>query len=233
MPDDEDGPVCGYDDTKTTDRPCQYPVDDPDDRCYMHAEDGGIPEGHGSGDSPQGVKDPTASSTDGGAPAGNKNAMTHGLSAAQNDPAGLLDWMEENDPDAYEWVERKFSSYLERAPFSADSALADHLLQVVMYERAAWEAHGIQVRGNILVERKEGSGGTVFEQLDENPVNLPVDRIRRTTIRSLKELGVIPGPKVDAEQAAATRDLGEAVRRLAEQGDDDIIDVSPPGDGGE
>lgn len=219
---DGDGPVCGFEET-TTDQPCQFPVADPDDHCFMHEDDDGPPEGHGSG-SP----DRNQLANQGGAPEGNKNALTHGLNSVEDDPAGLLDWMQENDPDAYEWVERKFDRYLQMAPFGPESGMADHLLQIVLYERAAWEAHGIQIRGNLLVQRKEGSGGKTFERLDENPVNLPLDRIRRTTLRALKELGVLPGPEADRREAAAKQDLSAAVRRLAEQEDDsDVINVSP------
>jgi hypothetical protein len=56
----DEQPTCGHP-TTTTGDPCQRQVSTPDDRCYIHADDGGVPDDHG-------------------APNGNQNAVTTGLS---------------------------------------------------------------------------------------------------------------------------------------------------------
>jgi len=50
---------CGDSETTTGD-PCRRRVAHPGDRCYLHRDDGGVPDGHG-------------------APTGNFNAVRHGL----------------------------------------------------------------------------------------------------------------------------------------------------------
>ena len=57
--DGDEQPTCGHP-TTTTGDPCQRPVSTPDDRCYIHADDGGVPDNHG-------------------APEGNHNRVENGL----------------------------------------------------------------------------------------------------------------------------------------------------------
>jgi len=110
--------VCGYDDTASTDDPCQFPVSDPGERCHMHPRDGsGPPENHGkarNGNELAGKR-----SASGGAPEGNRNAMSHGMYAAERDPSGLFDYFRESDPAMAEKIRRIFWTYMDDAPFDA------------------------------------------------------------------------------------------------------------------
>lgn len=107
----DDQPICGSTDTADG-SPCEFPVNDPDDRCHMHSGDG-PPDGHGSGTNPQPV------AGDGEPPENNKNAMKHGLYAAERDPSGLFQWFRENDPAAAEMIRRHFWTYMDQADFPA------------------------------------------------------------------------------------------------------------------
>lgn len=121
---DVDDPVCGAE-TSTTGDPCQMPVSDPDETCYMHGPDG-PPEGHGSGAA---ESNPIAArhgyEGDNGAPEGNKNALSHGLYAAERDPSGLFDHFRESNPAVAEQIRRWFWSYMDDAPFDAYPGDAD------------------------------------------------------------------------------------------------------------
>ena len=70
--DGDEQPTCGHP-TTTTGDPCQRPVSSPDARCYLHADDGGVPDDHG-------------------APAGNQNAVETGLSMSVK---RRLEWFRE------------------------------------------------------------------------------------------------------------------------------------------
>jgi len=116
--------VCGYDDTASTDAPCQFPVDDADERCYMHPRDGsGPPENHGTARNGNAVAGKKTSG--GGAPEGNRNALSHGLYAAEQDATGLFDYFREHDPPLATKIRRVFWTYMDDAPFDAYPGDAD------------------------------------------------------------------------------------------------------------
>jgi len=116
--------VCGYGDTVSTDAPCQFPVSDPGERCHMHPRDGsGPPENHGTARNGNAVAGKKTSG--GGAPEGNRNALSHGLYAAERDPSGLFDYFRENDPAMAEKIRRIFWTYMDDAPFDAYPGTAD------------------------------------------------------------------------------------------------------------
>lgn len=139
----------------------------------------------------------------GGAPKGNQNARRHGL---HSDPADLLDDLAENEPDAYEWVMRKYDSYVAAAPFEDGSGKADQLKQIAVKEYAIWQATGLQIKEGIIkrTHRKDSTGEFV-EVEDEHPANQASDRMERTITRRLKELGVLDDP--DSQQADALHNL--------------------------
>jgi hypothetical protein len=51
--------------------------------------------------------------------------------------------------------------------------------------------------------------GTPIVRVEEHPAHLPRDRIKRTNLRVLKDLGVLDGP--DLEQADATKTIAEVL----------------------
>lgn len=134
-----DAYVCGSTDTNSGD-PCQFPVAGPDERCYMHPRDGsGPPDGHGQAKNGNELAAKAGYEGDNGAPEGNRNAMSHGLYAAERDPSGLFDYFRENDPAMAEKIRRIFWTYMDDAPFDAYPGDADRysppVLDVVDLDR--------------------------------------------------------------------------------------------------
>lgn len=142
-----------------------------------------------------------------GAPEGNQNATRHGI---HSDPANVLDDLAENNPKAYEWVERKHDSYLDTAPFELGSGKADQLRMICVREYCVWRATGVQVRDGMLKKTHiQGSDGELHEVEDEHSINIAIDRAERTITRRLKELGILDDP--DSAQAGATDNLAAAI----------------------
>lgn len=148
-----------------------------------------------------------------GAPENNQNARQHGLHA---DPANVLEDLAENDPDAYDWVCKKYDSYLESAPFGDGSAKADQLKQIAVQEYVIWTATGYQVSEGVVVSTDGPSGSG--DQVTGNAVNQPLDRMQRTVTSRLRDLGVLEDP--ESQQASAERSKVDALRSLMEEADD-------------
>ena len=133
--------------------------------------------------------------TGGGAPSKNQNAMKHGL---YSQPDNLLDYLEREEPENYQWVQAKFESYLEDAPFEDGTAKADKLLEVCILEYVVWRARGIQVRNGIVKKtHTKSSDGELIEIDVERPENQPVNRIDRQVMSKLKNLGILDDPDDD------------------------------------
>lgn len=158
-----------------------YPVDG-SDRCRMHGAEAGPPTG-------------------------NQNASRHGL---YSDPANLLDDLAANDPEGYDWVLKKYDSYLDSAPFADGSAKADQLKQVCAQEFVIWRAVAMQIHDGVVIETNEPDGTAYGDTLKEHPVNLPLDRMQRTVSNRLADLGVLDD-EADAEAADSKAD---AIREL-------------------
>lgn len=149
----------------------------------------------------------------GGAPKRNQNASRHGLYA---DPANVLDNLAERDGPGYDWVMKKYDSYLDTAPFADGSAKADQLKQVVAQEFIVWRAIGVQLEDGLVVETNEPDGNAFGDRLKEHPVNLPLDRMQRTVSNRLADLGVLDD-EADAEAGGSKAD---AIRELMASVDD-------------
>jgi hypothetical protein len=150
------------------------------------------PEGNdnATGRTPAKDGNDNAVGNDGGAPAaGNQNAARHGL---HSDPANVLADLRERDPESYAWIESKMQDYLEQTPYTDGSPEADQLRQIAVREHSIWRATGLQLEEGIVKQTRERTPeGDLVEVESENPVNLPLDRMERTVMRRLKELGVL------------------------------------------
>lgn len=225
--DDGGGFVCGYNDTSTTDDSCQFPVAGPDQRCHMHPRDGsGPPEGHGSGTTSHSMGAGNGDIQE-KLPDGAKPAMDHGLHAVKDDPHGTLDWLEDNDLRGYDWVQSKWESYLQDAPFPVDSAKADDVLHAVLMLYAVRGVRHRQISRGLseAMPMTDDTGDVVrdqdgepFEIEQELPVNLPANRIAREARSTLKTLGVMDDPESKKAEAMG---WGEAAKRVAKKQDDD------------
>lgn len=226
---DDDGTLrCGVPKTSGGQEgdPCRHPV--PGGTCPSHGDrsqrresiqaddpdDVEVVDGVGSGD-------PGHRQGDGAAPEGNKNRMTHGLHAVQDDPRGTLRWLEDNDPKGYDWVLAKWESYLSDAPFPADSAKSDDVLEACLMKYAVRGARHQQIERGLTdfmkVQTDDGPSDTKIEA--ELPANLPANRIAREARSMLKDLGVLDDP--ESQKADAMADWGAAAKRVAERQESD------------
>lgn len=133
-----------------------------------------------------------ARGNDGGAPPeGNKNAASHYIYAVERNPGETLEWLEEHDPEAYEWICDKAEGYLEDVSFTQESPKYDQLLQVCVSEYSIWKATGIQVReGLVKKTHKRAPSGELVPVEAEHPVNKPLDRLERQVTQRLDALGI-------------------------------------------
>jgi hypothetical protein len=174
--------ICG---AQTKDgSPCQRAPMENQNRCHWH---GGKSTGPKSEEGKKKVR---------------MNGKTHGL---RSDPINLLEDLRQNDEEAYAWVQDKFESYLNVAPFPRESAHADQLLQICVREYSIWKASGIQIDEGIITQEKKVAGDGVIVADVENPANKSLDRMERTVVKRLDKLGVMPSP--EAQKAEAQEDL--------------------------
>ena len=126
---DDDIDRCGDPDT-TTGRPCQRRVTSPDDKCFMHADDGGVPADHG-------------------APDGNFNAANHGLFMP---PDRRLQWFTDEQRTWFreyaETYRRKAENDGEVARLASLAVITDVLIRDLLKNGVVRsDADGDRVRG--------------------------------------------------------------------------------------
>lgn len=117
-------------------------------------------------------------------------------------------------------IDKIIQTFVDKADFD-ESDLG--LMEIV--RQAAIDLHSIR-HGQ---DKREEEGITTEYVIDvdedgnrvwgerENDVNLPIDRLEKSTIKRLKEIGCLPDP--DSEQAEATMSLAEVLS--GNSGDDD------------
>lgn len=210
-------PRCGSTDT-TDGEPCQNPVSDPDDVCFLHG-DGGPPEGHGA---PEG--NDNAAGNDGGPMPGNDHAERHGLYSDRSL------YFQRLPDDEQAWVDGLVDAWLADAPFGrANIGGVELLRKAAIDEHKRRRANAYIREEGVVTENVVGydDDGDPIVKKEENPANLPLSRLARDTIRTLKELNVLESP--DARIAENAGDWAEAARRVA-RGDVDGGDDDPGGD---
>jgi hypothetical protein len=245
---DDDGTVrCGVPKT-TNGEPCRHPV--PNSDCPTHGDrdaridavtDGDVqlPDGVGSGD-------PGHQQGDGQPPDGNKNAMTHGVYASRNDPWGTLDYLQDEAPQVYARVVRWFWDEALDAPFDVytDGHIPDvpgdpteddgipgidvgrltsraaDLLLVSLDRGITFNATMSQAKRGLAYEQTKATSDGAVQTIDENPVNLPKNRMRREDRAQLKDLG-LRDDSPDAVAAQGQQDLAAAAERVAQRKDQD------------
>ncbi|WP_117595160.1 hypothetical protein [Haloprofundus halophilus] len=210
--DDASTPICESKET-TTDDPCQRPVSNPGDRCYLHRDDAdGPPAGHGA---PEG--NDNALQNDGGAPPVNGNAERHGLHADRS----LYYQRLEDDEQA--WVDGMVNAWLKDAPFTRENLAGLELLRkAAIDEHKRRKANDYIAAKGVITENVVGydDEGNPIVKKSENPAHLPYSRLAGDTIRTLKELGVLESP--DAQLADSVASWGEAAQKVAQRKDRDI-----------
>lgn len=144
-----------------------------------------------------------------GAEEGNSRAVTHGLKAKRSnyyrnvlsDEEKLL-------------VERFVDDWLDRADFTRDNhAMTNELFRISVDQIRLWKAQD-EFEDGIVTEQVvdfDPDSGPITRD-EENPANLPYDRLDRTTYSKLKDLGVLDSP--EDKQAEATESLAAKFSQL-------------------
>jgi hypothetical protein len=185
--------------------PCKkYPVEGAE-RCRLH---GGRSTGPRDTSALEG--NDHAVGNDGGAPDPGANREEHGLEADREA------WFDRHRDEVEPAVRTLVESYVESAPFGfEDTAKVDKLTEVAI-DQVRLRKSNEYLSGEFLTERVvdvDDTGSPIVE-LEENPGHLPRDRIKRSNLRALKELGILDGPA--ATQAAATETLAEVLAESSE-----------------
>jgi hypothetical protein len=168
------------------------------DLCKYHGgaadpEEQGAPEGNDN-----------ALDNDGGAPVRNGNAETHGLTADREQ------WFERHRENAEPIVRALVASYVEDSPFGWNQvAKVDQLVEVAIDQARLRQSN--EYLDEFLTEQtvSVSENGKEHKELQENPAHMPRDRIKRTNLKILKELGVLDDP--ESASAAATLTLAEVL----------------------
>jgi len=159
-------------------------------RCYMH----------GGGDGT-------------GAPEGNTNAMTHGLYAQ------TTNYYKSLDEDEKAFIESLVDSWIENAPFDRENtAKVNRIYKIAIDEHKMWRANDYYASEDFVdVTDIPAENGDSYEVKEENPINQTYDRLSRTSIKELKELGCLDSP--DDRQADATESLAKKLSGLSDNED--------------
>jgi len=149
-----------------------------------------------------------------GAPEGNGNAETHGLTADREQ------WFERHREDAEPLVRALVGSYVEDAPFGFENTAKVDLLTEVAIDQVRLRRAN-DVLDEFVTEQVVGQtdDGAPIVKVEENPAHMPRSRIKRDNVRTLKELGVLDDP--DSAQAEAIDGLGDGARLVFSEGEGD------------
>jgi len=161
-------------------------------RCYIH-------------DGPEDSFDEEDRSR-GGKNSSGGNAMKHGLYAQRGN------YYQSVSNEDKRWIDGMVDSWVENAPFTRDNdAKVNKLFQVAVDEHKMWRANNYFAEDeNDLVEYEpsyDAEGNYVGDEAVESPMNLVYDRMARTNMTMLKDLGVLEDP--ESQQAEATESLAQ------------------------
>lgn len=168
-----------------------------DEKCNAETRDGGYCEKYPVGDGNRCRMH--GGDPDAGAPTGNGNAETHGLTADREA------WFERHREDVEPYVRTLVESYVEDAPFGWDAtAKVDKLVEVAIDQARLRESNAVVdefLREQVVGTRADG---TPVTKLEEHPAHLPRDRIKRTNLRVLDNLGVLDEPDESSDGSEVT-----------------------------
>lgn len=146
-----------------------------------------------------------------GAPEGTTNNMKHGLYAKRSNY-----YQNKLSEDEKILVENFVDSWLEQSSYDRDhTAVTNELYRIAVDQIRLWKAQD-EFADGLVTEQVIGQteDGQPIRVDDENPANLPYDRLDRTTFSKLKDLGVLDDP--ESQQAAATESLAAKFESLDE-----------------
>lgn len=154
----------------------------------------------------------------GGGEPGNVNGQTHGIHTKRSNYYSNL------DAEGKAWVDACVESMLGDAPFGKDNFQKFQMLRNI-----AIDMHKVRRANDYIAEEgivqenmvrdEEGNpimkNGEYITETDENPVNLAYDRLNRTMVKQLKELGLLDDP--ESQKAQAGRSISEQLATLRDE----------------
>jgi hypothetical protein len=138
-------------------------------------------------------------SVDGSSHESNGHAERHGLKADRDK------WFNRHREEVETLVRTLVASYIEDAPFGWEStAKVDKLCAVAVDQARLRESNNYL--DDFLVEQTTAvtDAGEEVTRLEENPGHMPRDRIKRTNVKTLKELGILDDPDTTRADSVAT-----------------------------
>lgn len=171
----ESDEYCGAEIESNPGHYCSNKASRPDGRCGQHPEDEDYEPGGGY--------------------------WKHGANAT---PSNYYERLDEEQKD---WVNAVYWSFLEDAPFDEESKGKCELLWNVAIDIHKQRSVDDYLADEGMVqERFAGAGESgVYYEDEENVLHLTYDRLSRSNIRTLKELGILDDP--DSQKADAQRSL--------------------------
>lgn len=150
-----------------------------------------------------------AKGNDGGAPKGNGNAETHGMTADSRK------WFDRHRDEVGDRVRQKVARAVDHVPFSWDNLMKMELLveAAINQEQVRYGDEYIHEHG-IIREEVTPTGDTVVVRDEESPASLQKSRLQRDTIRLLKELGYLDDPA--SQQAESMKTVAEILSPTSE-----------------
>lgn len=161
----------------------------PDGKCGFHSE-------HAEGPGP---------------PEGSSNNTDHQKHGVYSEPSKYYERLDEADQA---FIDGMYESFLEDAPFGKEQqGKCEMLRQVAIDLHKRRQANDFIAREGLKWEEVDDYFETeegdlkILTETDEHYLNITADRLARTNIRQLKELGVLDDP--DSQQADAQRSFLE------------------------
>lgn len=130
--------------------------------------------------------------------------VTHGLRAKRSNY--YHDYMNDNDKVL---VEKFVDNWLDMSSYDrSDEAVVNELYRIAVDQIRLWNAQDEFDKGLVYdqMEEYDYEEGKI-KSTQENPANLPYDRLDRTTFKKLRDLGILKDP--DSKKADAVESLAE------------------------
>ncbi len=186
-PDEWDDDTTGY-----CMNPEAFRCDDPDaNRCYLHGgADNGPPEGHNNGE---------------------KTGM---YSDRQN-------YYNNRSFEEQQWIDAVIESLLDDAPFGPQSFAKMQMLRNVAIDMHKMKNANEYIDEVGVVHRDKTVGytddGKPIKVDEENAINIAYDRLQKSTLRTLKRLGVLQDP--ESQKADAQKNIANELSKIRKERD--------------
>lgn len=147
----------------------------------------------------------------GGAPAGNDNAATHGMTS------DTWKWFDRHEDEVGDDVREMVESWMELAPFGwAATGNVKLLTRAAINECQIEQGDEYIEEHGVIVDEPVTAGDGVIHKASENPAFRYKSRLQKDTIKILNKLGILDSPEM--QHARNTQSVADAWRESLEAG---------------